>query len=122
MVFLYSDGIKIRKLKLLRERQDPTSESSTRIAGSSNPSMSPIPEASGSSILSSGLDEENSNGKKFRESDENNSDEEQNSRKRTNLTNKKLTYSNGDYARKSWFTMTVPLLGCGDTPSVLNTL
>ena len=48
MVISFSDGVKISRFgnsarKALRERQDPTSESSTRIAETSNPSMSTTP-------------------------------------------------------------------------------
>ena len=64
MVISFSDGIKIRKFgesarKALRERLDRTSESSTRIAGSSDPSISPIRKASGNATPSSGQDDKN---------------------------------------------------------------
>ena len=61
MVISFSDGVKMNKFGnsariALRERQDPTSESSTRIAGSSDPSMSPIPAPSEDSTPISGQD------------------------------------------------------------------
>ena len=61
MVISFSYGVKIRKVEAtakiaLRERLDPTSESSTRIAGPSNPSMSPISAPSGDSTPIPGQD------------------------------------------------------------------
>ena len=57
MVISLSDGVKISKFgnsarKALLERLDPTSESSTRIAEASDPSMSPTPMNSGDSTPS----------------------------------------------------------------------
>ena len=68
MVISLSDGIKIRKFgasarKALQKQLDPTSESSTRITGSSDPSMSPVPGASGNSAASSSLDDKNHMGR-----------------------------------------------------------
>ena len=96
-----SDGVKIKKFgaparKALQDRLDPTSESSKMIAEAPDPYMSPIPEISGGITPNSGLDEENSNGGKSRESEDDNSDEEQISRKKARLIMKKLTYSNGE--------------------------
>ena len=76
MVISFSDGVKIRKFgssarEALRERLAPTSESSTKIAGSSDPSMSPILMTSGDSTPISGLDGEKSVGNRSRKTDDN---------------------------------------------------
>ena len=93
----FSNGEKIRKFgisarKALRERLDPTSESSTRIAEASDPSMSPNPEATGDSTPTSIRDGVLRGGRKRDEM----SDEERHSRKKARHIKKKLTYSSGE--------------------------
>ena len=86
MVISFPDGIKIKKLKnstrkALRERLDPTSESSTRIAGSSGPSVCPTPMALGDSIPNSVKDGVLQGGSRSRKISEETSDDERNLRK-----------------------------------------
>ena len=85
--------------KALQERLDPTSESSTRIAGSSDPSMSPrIPMTSGDSTPISGLDGVLSGGNRSRKRNDDMSDEERGkSRKKSRHIKKQFTYLSGEY-------------------------
>ena len=101
MVISFSDGVKISKFgnsarKALRERQDTTSESSTRIAEASDTSMSPTPMTSGGSTPDSMRDGVLRGGTKTRKRNDEMSQEERDSRKKARLISKKLTYSSGE--------------------------
>ena len=101
MVLSFTDGIKISRFgnsarKALRERLDPTSESSTRIAEASDPSMSPTSMNPVDSTPSSPKDGVLRGGTRTRKRNDEMSDEERDTRKKARHIKKKLTYSSGE--------------------------
>ena len=97
----FSGGVRIAKFgasarKVLRERLDPTSEPSTKIEKDFRSIHELNSRGLGRFHSYSEVDEKNSNGKTSRESEYDNSDDEQNSSKKVRLIKKKLPYSNGE--------------------------